>query len=100
VYSGPSKPERLARVRVRDREPRTLRIDVVDNGIGIPADDQKDVFRFYRRFYPELAEGRVVGLAILKRHAVHLGGSVAFHSGAGGMTFSITLPRRAASLNP
>ncbi len=99
VYSDPSKSERWARVRIRDGGPRQIRIEVIDNGIGIPADAQKDVFRVYRRFHPDHAEGTGLGLAIVKRNAVHLGGSVDFHSGAGGTTFSMTLPRRAALLS-
>lgn len=98
-FSDPSKPERWARVRIRDGGPRQIRIDIIDNGVGIPVDDQKDVFRVYRRFHPELAEGTGLGLAIVKRHAVHLGGGVVFHSGAEGTTFSLTLPRRAAPLS-
>jgi signal transduction histidine kinase len=78
---------------VRDR----VEIDVVDSGVGIPADDLPRVFeRFYRS---DKSRGREhghsgLGLAIVREIAEAHGGSVEAmsHSGAG-TTFRLTLPR-------
>jgi signal transduction histidine kinase len=79
-------------------EKEAVRVDITDNGIGIPKDAQGRVFeRFYR-----VDEGRArgqggtgLGLAIVK-HVVELhGGNVALDSEPGrGSTFTVRLPHR------
>jgi two-component system, OmpR family, phosphate regulon sensor histidine kinase PhoR len=78
-------------------EPTTVRISVIDNGIGIPQDDIPRIFeRFYRVDKSRSREmgGTGLGLAIVK-HIVQLHhGEVSVQSKPGaGSTFTITLPR-------
>ncbi len=74
---------------------RGVRIEVVDDGVGIPAEEIPLVFqRFYRvRRQAELSGGNGLGLAIVK-HLVHaLGGTVVLASRQGeGTAVTVMLP--------
>jgi signal transduction histidine kinase len=71
-------------------------IAVGDTGIGIPMDEQDQVFGHFFRTSNALAaglEGRGLGLAIARGIVEAHGGTIGFESREGeGTTFSITLP--------
>jgi two-component system phosphate regulon sensor histidine kinase PhoR len=71
-------------------------IRVIDNGIGIPAEDIPRIFeRFYRVDKARSREsgGTGLGLAIVKHLCEQMGGSVSVKSDVGsGTTFSVLLP--------
>lgn len=74
--------------------PERIRISVTDDGIGIPADKQDKIFQPFQRAGQETGpiEGTGIGLAITKRLADLMGGSVGFESTAGsGSCFWIDL---------
>jgi len=74
---------------------RTVTIRVIDQGIGIPIEDQDCLFEpFHRARNVGSIAGTGLGLAIVK-HCVDLhGGQISFVSTPGeGTTFTITLPR-------
>jgi signal transduction histidine kinase/CheY-like chemotaxis protein len=79
-----------------------LRIEVRDNGPGIPPDKQAVIFDEFVRLQPELEglreeRGLGLGLAIVDRIARMLDLPVALASAPGrGSTFSVTVPRVAA----
>ncbi len=85
------------RVRVR-REGSNLRIEVEDQGMGIPEEHQKNLFQaFYRVDSSHTAEipGTGLGLVISKAIVEHHGGRIWFESRLGvGTIFSILLPIR------
>ncbi len=75
-----------------------VRITVVDDGIGIPADKHAQVFQPFQRAGQERGqiEGTGIGLAITKRLAELMGGSIGFESEHGrGSSFWVELPRSA-----
>ncbi|MDX1666956.1 MAG: PAS domain-containing sensor histidine kinase [Saprospiraceae bacterium] len=90
-YSGPEKPIFLKFDIDRDR----IRIAVVDQGIGIPAEEQQHLFsRFFRARNVENIQGTGLGLNIVKKYVDLMGGSITFESVEGeGSTFLVTLPR-------
>lgn len=83
-------------VGVRRAGAGSVRIDVVDTGVGIPADEQEAVFEEFRRGSARTADGQTglgLGLAIVRRMADALGHGLRLRSVAGrGTVFSVTLP--------
>ena len=71
---------------------------VRDNGIGIDAEHRDSVFRLFRRLHSGSEyEGTGVGLAIVRKLVIRLGGSVRVESAVGrGSTFFVKLPTTAA----
>jgi CheY-like chemotaxis protein len=72
-----------------------VRITVVDDGIGIPADKREKIFEPFQRAGQETGpiEGTGIGLAISKRLAELMKGRVGFTSEVGrGSTFWIEVP--------
>jgi signal transduction histidine kinase len=91
-YSGGS---RVVEVRVEPR-PGAAVVAVRDQGIGIPRAEQRRVFEdFYRASNVRRGgtEGTGLGLALVRRHAQNMGGSVEVESVEGqGSTFRLILP--------
>ncbi|MEZ4668750.1 MAG: ATP-binding protein [Anaerolineae bacterium] len=80
-----------------------LQIQMIDNGIGIPADEIPFVFdRFYRvKSHIKAAEGTGLGLSIVRLIVEQHGGTVSVESQEGqGTTFTILLPLEATADNP
>lgn len=71
-----------------------LKIDVIDNGIGIPEEDQPYLFdRFYRATNAINIQGTGLGMSIVKRYTDILNGTIDFVSEKDkGSTFTIELP--------
>ncbi|KXK21265.1 MAG: GAF sensor signal transduction histidine kinase [Chloroflexi bacterium OLB15] len=76
-----------------------ISFQIHDQGIGIPAEDQRHLFdTFYRASNTTHIQGTGLGLAIVKRAVEAHGGTVKFNSIAGqGTTFIITIPIRRES---
>ncbi len=73
----------------------SVEIEIQDNGIGIPEEDQKHLFdRFFRAHNATTIKGTGLGLNIVKRYLDLMGGNISFSSvEAKGTTFKITLPK-------
>jgi PAS domain S-box-containing protein len=77
------------------RDDAMVRVSVVDDGIGIPDDKRGRIFEPFQRAGQETGtiEGTGIGLAITKRLAELMRGSVGFVSEAGrGSTFWVEIP--------
>lgn len=87
-------------VQVRMADDDTARLDVADDGVGIPAEHLPRVFDRFYRVDPARARttgGTGLGLAIVKHVAESHGGSVEARSEVGaGSTFSVLLPAERA----
>ncbi|MEX2281693.1 MAG: HAMP domain-containing sensor histidine kinase [Gemmatimonadota bacterium] len=100
-YSDPGKAERFVDVRAEFGQSGSLRIEVADNGIGIPPAVQHRVFKRFFRAAPDRSEGTGLGLAITREAIQQLGGDVAFVSEPDqGTTFIILLPPTATGIDP
>jgi PAS domain S-box-containing protein len=63
----------------QDKEYTTIKIK--DKGIGIPKEDQKNIFnRYFRAENALLTQGTGIGLNIIKSHLENLGGTITFES--------------------
>jgi signal transduction histidine kinase len=77
-------------------EEAAWRIDVIDQGIGISADDQKRIFDEFEQVHPRgpASTGTGLGLALAKRFVEMHGGAIAVESTPGtGSKFTVRLPR-------
>jgi len=90
-YSHPGKTIRLVCMESKDE----FKINVVDQGIGIPQNDRKHLFdRFFRATNVTNIQGTGLGLNIVMRYLALLNGKIDFTSSEGiGTTFIITLPK-------
>ncbi|HWO22743.1 MAG TPA: PAS domain S-box protein [Kofleriaceae bacterium] len=80
---------------VARHDPATIRITVIDDGIGIPADKRDKVFEPFQRAGQEAGpiEGTGIGLTISRRLAEMMKGHIGFMSEVGrGSQFWIDLP--------
>ncbi|WP_317897693.1 PAS domain-containing sensor histidine kinase [Aurantibacillus circumpalustris] len=74
--------------------PETISIVVTDQGIGIPEQEQKNLFeKFYRAKNAVHIQGTGLGLNIVKRYLELIQGNISFTSIKNqGTTFTVTLP--------
>ncbi len=69
------------------------RIDITDNGPGIPEGEQEKIFqRFYRGTQSKGADGLGIGLYLTRNIISGQGGYIKLSSGSHGSTFSVFLP--------
>src|SRR5207247_6056226 len=91
IKFGGAKP---IRVQVERTDDEGVTVAVIDQGEGIPADDQDRIFQeFVQLGKTQLQEGTGLGLPISRRLAELLHGSLTLESQVGkGSTFRLTLP--------
>lgn len=72
-----------------------LSLEIIDQGIGIPLEDQKHMFtRFFRAANVTNIQGTGLGLNIVLRYVTMLKGTISFESEAEiGTTFTVVLPK-------
>lgn len=77
-----------------EAEAKKIRFIVADEGMGIPAKDQKHIFeRYFRAENALLNQGTGIGLNIAKVHLENLGGTISFSSEENrGTQFIVELP--------
>lgn len=77
------------------KEENGIIINVIDEGIGIPIDEQKHIFnRYFRAENALLTQGTGIGLNIAKQHLENLGASLRFTSEENkGSTFTVSIPK-------
>jgi len=69
-------------------------LNIADRGIGIPLEDQKNIFdRFFRATNAGNIQGTGLGLNIVKKYVELMDGSISFVSSEEGTTFTVSLPQ-------
>ena len=88
-----SPPETSIRLSLSSNG-NSVNLEVGDQGIGIPVEDQQHLFEpFYRAHNARKIDGTGLGLAIVKHNVEQHGGTITCRSAEGkGTTFSIHLP--------
>lgn len=78
-------------IRVAERN-GTLLVDFIDNGSGIPTDQQGTIFEKFARVSETKAGGAGLGLAICREIMARLGGGIEYLPGQDGGAFRVYLP--------
>lgn len=89
-YCGADDPE----LRIVSRQHGSdVVIDLIDNGDGIPAENQTMIFEKFARLGDHArAGGAGLGLAICREIMINIGGSISYLPGQGGGAFRLRLP--------
>ncbi|EPY01109.1 PAS domain S-box protein [Magnetospirillum fulvum] len=77
------------------RDGELIAVSVADNGIGIPENQFERIFRMFQRLHgrEDFGGGTGIGLAICKKSAERMGGTITVTSVQGsGSTFTFTMP--------
>lgn len=79
---------------------QTLRINVIDNGIGIASENLQRIFEVFQRLHPKQTySGTGIGLAIVKKVMENHKGNVTAESKVGeGSVFQLSFPARQLSI--
>ncbi|WP_053991510.1 ATP-binding protein [Mangrovimonas sp. TPBH4] len=83
------------KIVIKQKKDNTI-FKVIDEGVGIPKKDQKNIFkRYFRAENVLLVEGTGIGLNIVKSHLKNLGGNLTFDSRENqGTTFVMSIPNK------
>lgn len=82
--------------KVDTSDNKIIKFEIQDQGMGIPAKDQKHIFeRYFRAENALLNQGTGIGLNIVKDHLENLNGKIKFESKENiGTIFFIEIPKR------
>lgn len=91
-YSNENQHTVLKIDQVQDR----VSLEIIDEGIGIPKEEQKNLFqRFFRAKNSLNIQGTGLGLHIIKQYIELMGGAISFNSKQNqGSTFKVDLPNK------
>ncbi len=67
-------------------------LEVKDNGLGVPKDQQDKLFTMFKRFHPKVAFGSGLGLYLMKKSADVLNGEISFQDHGEGSIFRLSIP--------
>lgn len=87
-------PENTSIELIVKRSQDAMMIHVVDQGVGIPKEEQPFIFeRYFRASNVLTTQGTGIGLNIARQHLINLGGNVTFESELGkGSIFILEIP--------
>lgn len=95
LHTPPGTEVRLTTAETED----SVELRVEDNGPGVPAGDQQQVFERFYRGDGTITSGSGLGLAIAKELAAVMGGEIGLDSRPGRTVFTLKLPRSAAPVD-
>lgn len=90
-YHDIKKDSPYVKISTRKVENRFV-LEIKDNGLGIPADQEKQLFLMFKRFHPRVSFGSGLGLYMMKKSADILKGEISFYRHDQGSIFRLTIP--------
>lgn len=67
-------------------------LEVHDNGLGVPKNQQDNLFKMFKRFHPKTSFGSGLGLYMMKKSADILHGHICYEDSGDGSIFTLELP--------
>ncbi|MED5423878.1 MAG: PAS domain-containing sensor histidine kinase, partial [Pseudomonadota bacterium] len=90
-YTDPNEPKPEVRIKAYfSRKKLVLRVE--DNGLGVPEENQNQLFTMFKRFHPKVSFGSGLGLYMMKKSADILGGEISFEPLKKGSAFILKVP--------
>lgn len=90
-YQDTAKPEQFVIIKTYN-DAEFFYLQIQDNGIGIPAAHQNEVFAMFKRFHAKGIVGSGLGLYIVRKHLEKLSADIRFESTPAGTTFYLKFP--------
>lgn len=90
-YQDVTQPQSVVQIASSSSENQFI-FEISDNGLGIPEAARNKLFDMFRRFHPRTSFGSGLGLYMVKKSIVKLGGEVEYHPLETGSMFRVTLP--------
>lgn len=91
-YQDPGESHSYVSLAART-EASTLTIEVCDNGLGIPADKEGQLFSMFKRFHTKVAFGSGLGMYLVRECVESLGGVVRYVRPEKGCCFVVEIPQ-------
>ncbi len=90
-YQDTKEAQSFLRISVFQDADRFV-LEVTDNGLGIPREQQDKIFSMFKRFHPKTSFGSGLGLYMMKKSADILKGELSFRDPGKGSIFSLRVP--------
>lgn len=91
-YQDRSKEKSFVNITTEEKEKFVL-LNVEDNGLGVPKEQQGELFAMFRRFHPHVSFGSGLGLYMMKKSADIIGGDISFEDTERGSKFILKIPK-------
>ena len=91
-YYDENKEERFVKISIFEKD-NNLSLSVIDNGQGIPFENEEEIFKMFKRFHIEKVSGSGLGMYVLKKHVDHLKGTINVKSSDEGTEINIIFER-------
>ena len=93
-YQDPNQSSSVVKLTTYS-EPNSFVLCIEDNGLGIPVASQSKLFSMFKRFHPKTAYGSGLGLYMVNKTVIKLGGEITYHALEKGSKFRVKLPSNA-----
>ncbi len=90
-YQDIEKDNSFVKISAR-ADNRNVIIEIEDNGLGIPKDQQEKMFSMFKRFHPKTSFGSGLGMYMMKKSTDILGGDLQFEDTGEGSKFILSIP--------
>ncbi len=90
-YQDIKKPESTIKISTKV-DKNTFIFEVSDNGLGIPKENQGQVFSMFKRFHTKTSFGSGLGLYMLKKGIEKMNGNIQYEPLENGSQFIVKLP--------
>ena len=90
-YQNPLSDEPFLRIVTYELDGLFI-LEVIDNGLGIPQDQEHKIFMMFSRFHPRVSFGSGLGLYMIKKSADLLGGKMEYENTGNGSIFRFYMP--------